>query len=294
MITLADFFMIGYSTAHEVIDETCEMLWNYLSPMYMKPPTNDDWKNIAKDYFEKWNMPNCVGSLDGRHCSLIKPAKSGSLHYCYKKFYSNVLLALADANYNFIAVDVGGYGSQSDGGIFKECAFGKKFDLKQMEVPEDEMISNYNLKFPYFILGDATFPLKVYIMKPYPGKFLNKKERIFDYCFSRVRRVVENAFGILVTRWRILWSKMNVSADLADKIICAAVVLHNFANKTQIREKTTNLMYTPNNYTDSYDEFGNLIPEAWRNEILNDFNPVIENNRGLTNYVRKLRDELAD
>ena len=110
----------------------------------MKTPSKEDWKIIAKDYFEKWNMPNCLGALDGRHCNIIKPAKSGSLHYNYKHFFSNVLLGLADANYNFIAVDVGGFGSQSDGGIFKESNFGKKFDFNDMNVPEDNIIPNYN------------------------------------------------------------------------------------------------------------------------------------------------------
>ena len=34
----------------------------------MRPPrTTDDWKNIAKDFYEIWNLPHCIGAIDGKH-----------------------------------------------------------------------------------------------------------------------------------------------------------------------------------------------------------------------------------
>jgi hypothetical protein len=57
--------------------------------------------------------------MDGKHVQIQAPAKSGSLYFSYKKTSSVVLLACADANYKFIFVDIGAYGSNSDGGIFR-------------------------------------------------------------------------------------------------------------------------------------------------------------------------------
>lgn len=41
-----------------------------------------------------------------------------------------MLLALVDGNYNFTCVDIGSYGSQSDGGIFAKSNIMKAIETK--------------------------------------------------------------------------------------------------------------------------------------------------------------------
>jgi hypothetical protein len=65
-------------------------------------------------------------------------------------------------------------------------------------------------------------------MKPLPGKFLELNTRLFNYRLSRAKLVVENLFGILAARWRILHTPIPPDLEVTKLIVHAAVILHNF------------------------------------------------------------------
>lgn len=93
-----------------------------------------------------------------------KPARSGSLYHNYKGTFSIVLLALVDHDLKFIAVDVGAYGSNSDGGIFRNSALGKSFAADTLHVPPPAALPGAPElgKLPYTIVGDDAFPLRYF------------------------------------------------------------------------------------------------------------------------------------
>lgn len=70
--------------------------------------------------------------------------------------------------------------------------------------------------------------MKEFLLRPYPGKELDDKRRIFNYRLSRARRIVENAFGILCARWRIYFTMIGCNPENVDNIIKATIALHNF------------------------------------------------------------------
>ena len=83
------------------------------------PDSKEKWLSVAKEFEEKWQFPNCVGAIDGKHVPLINPFNSGSSYVNYKSFFSIVLLVLVDADYKFLYVNVGCQGCISDGGVIK-------------------------------------------------------------------------------------------------------------------------------------------------------------------------------
>ena len=101
-------------------------------------------------------------------------------------------MALVDAPFKFTVVDIRSYGRNSDGGIFAYSKLGKYLET-HLHIPEDKQLPGTSCLAPHVIVGNEAFPLKTYLMRPYPGsqsKGDNEKS-IFNYPFSRARRVVE-------------------------------------------------------------------------------------------------------
>lgn len=250
---------MGHSTVCQIIQETCDALWYVLMPKVLKPPSSPmEWIKIAKDFEELWNYPMCVGAVDGKHVVLQAPAMAGSEYFNYKGSHSIVLMAVCDAKYCFTLVDIGDSGRHSDGGVFANAEFGKRFVRGELNMPVNGCLPGTNRRVPYCIVGDAAFPLRPNLMRPYPGKFLPHDEGVFNYRLSRARRVIENTFGILATRWRIFRRPIIANPDKAIAIVKATCCLHNYLQK-----KTS--YASPD--VDSEDRAGNLISGRWRSEM---------------------------
>ena len=105
-------------------------------------------------------------------------------------------------------------------------------------------------------MADDAFPLRPDLLKPFPRGAQDQKipedQLIFNYHLSHARRIVENAFGILVQHWRVFDRRMYLSTHNATLVIQAATVLHNFltprnpdADKIITRLNLNGINYNP-------------------------------------------------
>lgn len=168
------------------------------------PKSTSEWLQKAEDFEIMWNFPNCIGALDGKRILLEAPANSGSLFYDYKQQFSLVLLAVVDARYKFTYIDVGANGRQSDAGVYNKSTISDALERNTLNIPGPRKLPNSNLLTPFVVVADDAFALKTYMLKPYAGKVSDDiPSRIFNYRLNRARRIVENAFGILSSKWRV-------------------------------------------------------------------------------------------
>ncbi|KAL7297028.1 hypothetical protein TKK_0009457 [Trichogramma kaykai] len=224
---LASSFMTGDSTVSEILHETMEQLWDVFQPLHMPVPTSQSFLDISNGFYDEWSIPHCIGSIDGKHFRIKKPAHSGSLFYNYKKYFSMVLQAVVDAKKRFIVIDVAKYGSMSDAGIFRVSLLKKDIVTGLLELPSPSKFPNSNVESPYYLIGDGAYPLKPYLMKPYGKRILSPEESTYNRRFSRARCIVENAFGAIAQKWQILHTTMQHSPETVEKIIRCICVLHN-------------------------------------------------------------------
>lgn len=231
----------------------------------VQAPNAAQWERIAADFEMLWNFPNRVGALDRKHVAIQAPPGVGSDTYNYKGFHSIVLLASCDATYKFTLVDIGQPGRFSDGGIFRESEMGQSMLSGGLDLPPARHLPQTETKLPFVFVADEAFPLLPSLMRPFPRKELSMLPRVFNYRLSRARRIIENAFGILVARWRIFRQTIQASEETLEAIVWACVDLHNYLRVSDESE-LGNRRYCPAGYADQETPLGEVVEGGWRND----------------------------
>ncbi|XP_018365193.1 PREDICTED: uncharacterized protein LOC108762618 [Trachymyrmex cornetzi] len=179
-------------------------------------------------------------------------------------------MAMCDHEYKFTVVDVGAFGSNCDAGVLSKSIFGKALYDGTLNIPhKTKKLPQSNINLPYFVVGDEAFQLHKNVMRPYPGRFLSNDKNIFNYRLSRARRVIENAFDILVSKWRILRHPICAHPSTVDRIVTACIFLHNFLMTENAKQPACEQTYCSSNFIDHDDDMRRTIPGIWSDEMSN-------------------------
>jgi hypothetical protein len=252
LAVLAHNFRIGKSTLSNIVSETSQLIWDRLQSVVIKTPTTArEWQVIADRFEERWHFPHCIGALDGKHCNIQAPPHSGSLDFNHHQQFSVNLTALCHTDYNFLFVDVGAHGHCNDAGVFDTSKLGRNFANDRYDLPTPSLLPGSNHRVPYFVVGDDIYPLKQYLIKPYPGRRLTKEQRIYNGRICAARRTIENTFGQMVMKWRLLRTDVIASRENACRYFRAICCLHNFCRLEKDRQYCTG--------EDNDDDDGNLL-----------------------------------
>jgi len=137
-------------------------------------------------------------------------------------------MAIANANCEFIYYSVGRI---SDVCVLNRTKFYEKLINNDLKIPEPTQLSQSNRVLEYVFVSDEALAMRSDLLKPYNRNSLNKERRIFNYRLSRARRVVENTFGILASRFRIFHTSINLKVENIETVVLACCALHNFLRK---------------------------------------------------------------
>ncbi|KAK2553526.1 hypothetical protein P5673_025011 [Acropora cervicornis] len=161
--------------------------------IYLKVPSSrEEWLTVAEKFESRWQFPNCIGAIDGKHIAMKPPV--------------------------------------NDGGVWNKCGLAKALEEGTVNLPLPCCLPGGNEQMPYVLVGDDAFALKPYLMKPYAQQGLDAEKRVYNYMHNRARRILENLFGILANRWSFMRNLLH--PDVIEVLVSAALVLHNFLRES--------------------------------------------------------------
>ena len=71
-------FRVGKETIQKFVPDVARAIVDeYAAEVISLPTTNEAWLEVAGDFEARWNLPHCLGALDGKHIGIQKPKKSG-------------------------------------------------------------------------------------------------------------------------------------------------------------------------------------------------------------------------
>ncbi|XP_042518531.1 putative nuclease HARBI1 [Macadamia integrifolia] len=156
--------------------------------------------------------------LNIEHFSIGRVDRKGNI--------SQNILAICDFDMKFTDILSGWEGSTSDSQILDD-AIHREGEAK-LPVPRGK-----------FYLVDAGFANQKRFLRPYRNVRYHLKEwrnsnvspvdkkELFNLCYSRLRNIIERAFGLLKSRFKILKTQPEYPFKTQAKIVQACVMIHN-------------------------------------------------------------------
>lgn len=209
-----------------IIHESIRAFKAVIVPRFLTfPHSVEEQQDIMTGMQGFCGLPHCMGAMDGTFMKILKPSKNGDCYFCYKKFYGIVLLGVCDHHMRIYWVDAGRAGKKGDASVWNSSVF-KDLLLKGEILDADARQVGEELVKPY-IVADAAFALSDRIMKcydnPTPGA-----ENDFNASVIRTRRIIENAWGRLIGKWRIIHRNQLYDPEKASDVAMICIALHNF------------------------------------------------------------------
>ncbi|MCO5554366.1 hypothetical protein L7F22_007895 [Adiantum nelumboides] len=230
--TVSQLFGLGDSTIRKytqlIVGVLCGQ--DMLSRCQIMVPSGTRLAQIITDFEAITGLCNICGAIDGTHIKLARkpvvdlfPAQYISRH----GFHSILLQGIVDSKKLFWNVVCNAPGGSHDSNVFKNSQVYR--DMKFCEILSEPLIELNRLFIRPYLVGDSAYKPTSFLLKAFKSKARQDLalKNAFDKQIAKGRVKVENAFGILKNRWRIL-RDLNVSILFAPNVVIACCVLHNY------------------------------------------------------------------
>ena len=120
-------------------------------------------------------------------------------------------------------------GSAGDAATFYTSTLRRKIEQRRWLSGRPVEIGGLGIE-PYLI-GDSAFGLEKYLMKCFSGDNLTAEQERYNYGVIRTKRVVEQAFGRLKGRFRVLIKNNQRDPKFAGHVALVCCALHNVCER---------------------------------------------------------------
>ncbi|MCO5608366.1 hypothetical protein L7F22_062575 [Adiantum nelumboides] len=169
----------------------------------------------ATEFKALQGIPNVVGAIHGSHIPIIAPRRHHQNCFNRKGFHSIVLQMAVTTKWLVWDYHVGWAGLMHDWNVFQRTHLGRQCN--------EGALGNFCW------LGDCAYLARFWMLPPFKGskEGLTREKSHWNYIQSSSRMPVEEAFGLLKSRFRMLLKRCDMLLTNVPKMVATCLVLHN-------------------------------------------------------------------
>ncbi|XP_055905488.1 putative nuclease HARBI1 [Eupeodes corollae] len=176
-------------------------------------------KSAKLYFFERSHIPGVIGCVDGTHIKIASPKKElQHAYYNRKGFYSINAMIVCDDAMKIRFINAKHPGSTHDSNVFNMSSLRTLLEREHQRGQTNT-----------WLLGDAGYPLKPYLMTPFRNTESGSLESAFNKKHAQGRNIIERTIGVLKNRFRCLLTarQLHYSPKKARQITNVCAALHN-------------------------------------------------------------------
>uniref|UniRef100_A0A3P8RPH5 DDE Tnp4 domain-containing protein n=1 Tax=Amphiprion percula TaxID=161767 RepID=A0A3P8RPH5_AMPPE len=226
--SIADMFGVGIATVCIIVRQVTVAIVERLYRRFVSLPSGQRLDDTIRGFRQR-RYPQCAGAIGGTHIP-IAPPRDNPEHYLNRRGWHSVILqAVVDHDVRFTDVYAGWPGSTSSATVLSSSdLYLKAEDRPDVRRVFQKSLLSDGVEIPLHLIGDASFPLKPWLMKGYGERHqLSPEQRRFTFALASARSVVDAAFARLKGRWRCLLKKSDIDVSMMPRVVAACCVLHN-------------------------------------------------------------------
>lgn len=179
----------------------------------MPTPTTELWQKIASGFNYRHDIPNCAGVFT-------------TLYVKLRDEQWLLILALIDANYKYILVEVGDY-SLDPQSVWDKSILARRLRANDLGIPNSEMVDGFDL--PYVVIGGKDFPTLPPFLTPFQDIDVedNDANKVFNCRIEPILEISLEAGYRLRRRWRMLQHTIKLPPHIAERMILTICCLEN-------------------------------------------------------------------
>ncbi len=179
-----------------------------------------DCSKLAQDFMKIGGFPKVAGCIDGTHIN-ISPPSNDEISFLNRHHQHSInAMAVAGPDLTIYYLEANFPGRCHDSNVLRSSSLWRSFEDAGNRPFEGAVL-----------LGDSAYPLRPWLMTPFPGDPDGAKGR-FNLAHMKTRNVVERAFGVIKNRFFALKTGLRLKDPMeSSNIIISAIIIHNLCVK---------------------------------------------------------------